>query len=351
MQYSNQPARRPIPRVALNKGEAADITALRLKVQANGWPLIQGHGKQCRLTGWNSCTATPTAEEVASWLSPRSRATKFPTTNLLVDRGLVAVDFDISKQELLDEIWRTALAIAPQLGTGALIRGRDDGSPKILAVLRRSGATFTYKSQQWSVDGGTAQIEIFGSGRNIHGKVLRQIGALGPHTINDAGEVTIRYAWRGPSPAEVAFDALPELSKKEAAAIVDAFDFMCAECEVFGAQRPTVEYHPTRVFDIASETVFDDADGGTYTVQTLTDYVADEQRCNKQPRIMITGSFTGDPTSKGSNRCLCSIGRYGLTIWDSKTNTTHHLVEAKPIEDGMIADIMELIANRAGVTS
>ena len=42
---------------------------------------------------------------------------------------------------------------------------------------------------------------------------------------------------------------------------------------------------------------------------------------------MITGSFTGDTASKGSNRCLCSIGRYGLTIWDSKTNITHHLVE------------------------
>jgi hypothetical protein len=36
----SKPKRRPLPRVSLAKGEAADITALRLKVQANGWPLI-----------------------------------------------------------------------------------------------------------------------------------------------------------------------------------------------------------------------------------------------------------------------------------------------------------------------
>ena len=349
MDSNKKPVRKPLPRVVLKKGEAADITALRLKVQANGWPLIQGHGKQCRLTGWNSATSTPTAAEVASWLGPRSGATKFPTTNLLIDRGLLGVDFDIADQGLLDEIWQAARSIAPQLAS-APIRGRDDGSPKILAVLRRAGAAFTRHSKKWSIDGATAQIEIFGSGRNIRGRVVRQVGALGPHTINDVGEVTIRYAWRGPSPAEVAFGALPELSEEEAEAILLAFDQMCAERgleQVFGQQRPAAEYRPKQVFDIEAETVFTDADGCTYTVTELTNIIVSEARRDKRPRVMITGSFTGDTASKGSDRCLCSIGRYGLTIWDSKTNITHHLVDAKPIEDGVIADIMKLIAERS----
>lgn len=145
--------------------------------------------------------------------------------------------------------------------------------------------------------------------------------ASGPHTINDVGEVTIRYAWRGPSPAEVAFGALPELSEEEAEAILLAFDQMCAERgleQVFGQQRPAAEYRPKQVFDIEAETVFTDADGCTYTVTELTNIIVSEARRDKRPRVMITGSFTGDTASKGSDRCLCSIGRYGLTIWDSK---------------------------------
>jgi hypothetical protein len=117
--------------------------------------------------------------------------------------------------------------------------------------------------------------------------------------------------------------------------------------QVFGQHRPLADYRPKQVFDIEAETVFTDAEGYSFTVKELTDYIAFESRGGARPRVMITGSFTGDTASKGSNRCLCSIGRYGLTIWDSKTNISHHLVSAKPIEDGVIANILKKIAERA----
>ena len=148
-------------------------------------------------------------------------------------------------------------------------------------------AAFTRHSKKWSIDGATAQIEIFGSGRNIRGRVVRQVGAFGPHTINDAGEVTIRYAWRGPSPAEVTFGALPELSQEEAEAILLAFDQLCAERgleQVFGQQRPAAEYRPKQVFDIEDETVFMDADGCTYTVTELTNNIVARNRSSTRGR-------------------------------------------------------------------
>ena len=160
--------------------------------------------------------------------------------------GLLGVDFDIADQELLDEIWQAARSIAPQLAS-APIRGRDDGSPRFWRCFAGQVRAFTRHSKKWSIDDTTAQIEIFGSGRNIRGRVVRQVGAFGPHTINDAGEVTIRYAWRGPSPAEVAFAALPELSQEEAEAILLAFDQLCAERgleQVFGQQRPARRISP-----------------------------------------------------------------------------------------------------------
>jgi hypothetical protein len=74
--------------------------------------------------------------------------------------------------------------------------------------MRRAGEPFTVRSRKWSFapedhNAPTCMVEIFASDRNAEGAASRQVGAFGPHTIDDEGKVTISYAWKGPSPKDV----------------------------------------------------------------------------------------------------------------------------------------------------
>src|SRR4029077_13617886 len=89
---------------------------------------------------------------------------------------------------------------------------------------------FTIQSDKWSTDpedekAPTFQIEVFSSERNHEGKVARQVGCFGPHTVDDeTGQVKVRYAWKGPSPAVVPLGTLPFLTAAEAPEILAEVD-------------------------------------------------------------------------------------------------------------------------------
>ena len=354
-------------RVTLTSGEAAIITAWRLAVRGNGYTPIRTRDKRTLLKGWNALD--PDANEIAGWLPPRATRTFHPATGLLVVGKLATIDADLPDAEIAAEARAVMARVAPHLFNGAvragasqqraLERGRDDGSPKFMLFTRRAADVkpFTIKSRKWSltpdVEGApTFQIEIFASDRNKDGLARTQVGAFGPHTVDDeTGEIRIRYQWRGPSPAEVRLSALPELTDAQALAICEEVDRIIERrgyAHVSEYKHGRIE--PEDAYDLDENSRFTGEDFDEIPLQDLEELywqckaMGEDLRCS--------GSFLG----KGWKRMdRCHVGWAGpengghITVHDYATDITHRPADRKPIEGLLIADILKLIGTQREV--
>ena len=334
------PPLKRLAKVALARGEAAAITELRLAVLRNGYAPIPCRDKRALFKGWNSID--PTESEVRSWLSLRAGLTPHAATGLLILKPLATIDVDIPDPEIAREVRSVIKKIAPQLFEApqpALERGRDDGSPKFMLFCQHEAGMrpLTIKSRKWSAapedkSVPAFQVEIFASDRNDEGKARRQVGAFGAHTVDDeSGEVRIRYAWRGPSPADVPIAALPVLTEIQTMAIADAADEIL---EARGMQAlkgyRNGKFVPTNLYDLSDEMRFDGVNFSQITLDELTETYwlnknFGDTRCS--------GSFTGQG---GSRMDRCAVGwsqiYEHITIHDYATEITHRPVTAKPPE-------------------
>ena len=342
-----------LTRVALAPGEAASITALRLKVLANGYVPIPCRDKRTLYTGWNSLD--PDAAEVRAWLNDRASLALHAATGAQVVGELLGLDVDVPDAQMALAVRLAISVIAPQLGEarGALERGRDDGSPKFMLFCRRGvSPPFTIRSQKWStnpedVDAPTFQIEVFSSERNHEGKVARQVGAFGPHTVDDeTGKVLVRYEWRGPSPADTPLGDLPILSQDQALAI-------CAEADrIFAAQglMPLKGYKSgliklEDVYDLDDSKRFDGDDFSDVTLGELIELYWQNEALGL--RLRCSGSFTGEG---GTRMDRCQVGWSGdratghITVHDHANDQTHRPVAERPVPgDGLEKSIKGLI--------
>ena len=342
-----------LSRVELKSGEAAGITALRLKLLANGYVPIPNRDKRTLYTGWNSLD--PDAAEIRAWLNDRASMVTHPATGTQIVGELLGLDVDVPDAQMAMTVRLSIAAIAPQLGEahGALERGRDDGSPKFMLFCRRgSSPPFTIKSGKWSTDPAdddapTFQIEVFSSERNHEGKVSRQVGAFGPHTVDDeTGQIKIRYEWRGPSPAEVPLKDLPILTPEQAIAI-------CAKAdEIFAAQglQQLKSYRsglikPTTVYDLDDKSRFDGVEFDEITLAEMIELFWQNEALGLETRC--SGSFTGEG---GSRKDRCQVGWSGdkatghITVHDHADETTHRPAIERPVPgDGLEKSIAGLV--------
>jgi hypothetical protein len=154
----------------------------------------------------------------------------------------------------------------------------------------------------------------------------KQMGAFGPHSHDVHNNVIRTYSWVGDrSPANVPIDELPELTRAQVLTLLDDADALLSGWPglVLDEQSSLGEGSNPQVYDISEATVFHDVEGVEYSYQELCEE-AKARLSLGQPRIRLTGSFTGDPTSSGSPRCKVSWSeRYGLAVVDFKTGKTH----------------------------
>jgi putative DNA primase/helicase len=345
-----------LTRVKLALDEAAAITQIRLRMLSNGFVPIPNRDKRTLFTGWNSLD--PDEAEVRAWLNDRASLTVHAATGAQVVGELLGLDVDVPDVQMALAIRLAISAIAPQLGEarGALERGRDDASPKFMLFCRRGASPpFTIQSGKWSTDpeeedAPTFQIEVFSSERNQEGKVARQIGCFGPHTVNDeTGEVKVRYAWRGPSPADVPLGDLPVLTQEQALRICEEADriFEAAGLRPLkGYKRGLVKLE--NVYDLDEATRFDGADFADITLAELVELFWQNDALGLETRC--SGSFTGEG---GTRMDRCQVGWSGgdkatghITVHDHAEHRTHRPATEKPVPglgiEKPIADLVEL---------
>ena len=339
----------PLPSVAIE--DAVAIKALRLELLANGYVPMEAHDKKARRTGWNITDVTPA--EITSWLHSRQGSTRWPATVLRVEHGLLGLDLDIPDKALAEETRAIVMSIAPQVfADGALERGRDDGSPKVMFVMRRAGGEpFTVKSKQWLLDptdvkGPVFGIEVFASERTVRGGVQRYIGAFGPHTVDERGRVLISYAWKGPSPKEVSIDALPEMSEAQALAICTAFDKLAESKGLVVKPGRSGRVEPIDVYDLDENSRFDAEDFHQITLAQLVQTYWLNQSLHLDTRCSST--FLGEG---GSRQDRCHVGWSGpretghITVHDYRNEVTHRPVGvAPPSDDEMFAGFAEIMS-------
>ena len=174
----------------------------------------------------------------------------------------------------------------------------------------------------------------------------RQFAIDGPHTRGRGGEVISTYRFAGgASPASVPRAALPVLPKAAYAQACDLFDEIAAAAglaAVKEAKRDRGE-PAAMCFELDANMVVETQDHGEMTVAELERLLRRQRRNGAAPATLRCSGTFHDPTRVRTDSHLINWGRYGLGIYDTMTETTWHRRDCKPIEDGLIADLMKMI--------
>ena len=283
---------------------------------ANGYLPIPNENKISRLKNWS--TVLIDEEQCRRW----SRSTRWKAIGLRVEPPLLVFDLDLPDAKV-------AAAVRAVLPAAVLAGLERIGNPPKTALFLRMATTdepfyelhtrrFHFEAQPKTA----FAVQAFAGGGGA-----KQMGAFGPHSHDEHGEVLKTYAWvGGRSPADVPLSALPQISRAEVAAVIDAADTVLGAAPGMVVDQLSTKglAHFKQPYDTIDEnTVFTDVDGTRYTVEELIEE-AKARRNLRQPELRLTGSFTGDPHSTGSARCKVHWSqRTGLSITDFKTSTTH----------------------------
>jgi hypothetical protein len=351
--------RRPL---AKQRPEDDPLTALRLRLLANGFTPLPNYDKVC--LEWNWPRLVVDAAKIISWKG--SRARKRLATGLRVENGLCVPDVDSTDPRLLEGFRADLADVNPAVSTQALERHGGAGGkfalfcrrPEDAAIQgiisledfykRPTEAYYRIQSRKWvrpeDLDKATEEraehrLEVFAGAKGG-----RQFGAFGPHSHDAAGQVLREYRWLGRSPADVPLKELPVLTKVEVFTLVDAFDDRAAALGYVPVPHTTQgETVPSFVYDLTYEMDFD----GNSLDELATLYYA--ARNSDKFSNRISSRFLGHGTNP--NKCIVGwSGRHDcVCVHNFETGITHLPADHKPIEDGMIADIMKLIASRVGV--
>jgi hypothetical protein len=304
---------------------------------ANGFVPIPNRDKHCYLPGWPSILVDE--RQCRLW----ARQQRWPAIGLRVEVPLIVFDFDVALAVLAQRVLSAAGAACATVLSGL---ERQGSPPKTAFFLRLKAGEEPFheaNTRRFLVAPGVKEayrVQVFAGGGGA-----KQFGCFGPHSHDERGNVLKTYTWvNGRSPANVPLAALPEVTRAEAFAVLDAADAALAawpglHVDTFASRG---EHAQAQVYDLDESTVFTDVEGVEYSLDELEA----EARARKelgQPQIRITGSFTGDASSSGSPRAKVAIGRHGLSIVDFKTGRTHRpLTLRDPIAGG---DLNRLLTN------
>jgi P4 family phage/plasmid primase-like protien len=339
--------RAPLPFVNLDdpklKLDGDKLNDRRLRTFDNGFVPIRAHHKQPMVKGWNTEEVSP--REIESWHNRRATRTRFPTTNLRVEKGLATIDLDIHEQDLVDAMIDCIGQIAPQLDA-ALARGRDDGSPKLMLFCRRAGEPFSMRTRKWiDPQGRKHQIEIFASEYSKTGHVIRQVGAMGAHTVDEKGNVVVAYAWEDDkTPENTKLADLPTLNEDEGLAVMVEFDRLMYGANFAPAPGRSSKMLPRKVYDLKPEMWFVGEDFAGNLAELSERYWID-QAVGDDTRICA--SFVDGIDHQNMTRCW--VGWSGsraegcVCITDFGTEATHFPKDREPRPVDVSGDFSEIL--------
>lgn len=182
------------------------VTNLRLQLLANGYTPLPNRDKICYLPNWPRVEVTP--ERIQEW----AQLDRFQATGLRVGGGLVAIDPDVLRKDLVDALAAEATKhFGSDFFNRALVRGRDGSNKEMwLARMDPEQCKVGLDYRRW-VDPSepliTQQVEVFY-------QAGRQVGAFGPHSYDDRGQILHSYGWYDDlSPEKVKFKQLPLIKR------------------------------------------------------------------------------------------------------------------------------------------
>ena len=300
--------------------ESDNIEQLRLQLLENGYSPIPNLDKRCFMKDWPRLQVTP--ELVHQW---KRRERRFTATGLRIEGGLAVIDIDVNAgQDFVDEVAATIDGVVPGLSAAALVRyGK---GTKEAWFVRTSESFSRIHTRRWlpvgaGPDAETYCVECFG------GLSARQFGAFGPHTVDENGEVVVRYSWDGDaSPATTPLGALPELGKQQFYDIITRLEELFQR---FGwqpvARSTSGEGDAARVYDLTEDMFFNLSDGRRLSLSDL------QQVARSEEGLRCSASWLEGPQAKRTDRCIIGTTRAGtLTVWETASGVTHLPAAAKP---------------------
>jgi hypothetical protein len=278
----------------------------------NGYIPIPNRDKVCMLPKWS--TILVDERQCKLW----TRQSRWPAIGLRVEPPLLVLDNDLPHPDIA----KAVRGIMPAKARAGL--ERLGSPPKTAFFLRLKEGEEVFReahTRRYRLDGAAFAVQAFAGGGGA-----AQFGAFGPHSHDEHGAVLKTYSWvRDRSPANVPIWKLPELTRAEVFAYLDVVDALLADWPgmVVDTLTKLGEAYQAQAYDLTNDMVFVDAEGSEYTLEELTDEARARKEL-KQGQLRLTGSFTGDTSSSGSPRCKVYWSvRYGLSIVDFKTGTTH----------------------------
>jgi hypothetical protein len=298
-----------------------DQTAIRHRLLDNGYVPLANVDKRCMLRGW------PTLEVDHDLIDEWAEMRAFRATGVRMAGDMVALDFDIDDDDMLDRIWAAVEKSEPGLfdvlqempmrgGKGAKIClfGRLE-TGKIDKLW--SKAYYAPGARERDGTGAVLQrLEVFtGSGSGG----ARQVGVYGAHTVVN-GEVVVSYRWAdGRGLCEVGYEDLPRLRRKDVFALVD---IVSREMEKAGWDYEISSRHgkitETRSLTLLPNMRFEVHGGGVVDLEEL------ESLAEERDGVRVSMSFR-ESGATNRTRGLVAInpmdGR--VQIWDSATATLY----------------------------
>jgi hypothetical protein len=281
----------------------------------NGYVPIPNRDKACYLPKW------PTIEVDEYQCQRWARQHKWPAIGLRVEPPLLVLDYDIPDINILAALED----ITPTIVFDGL--ERHGNPPKTAFFLRLADGEEAFHeahTRRFTFTGTPKPafaVQAFAGGGGG-----QQFGAFGPHSHDAQGQVLRTYSWvDGRSPATVHIDELPELTRAQVFALLDAADKVLANwpgLTLDPKSRPLGEGHQEQAYDLTEDMLFRDVEGVEYTYAELTEEAKARKELG-QPVMRVTGSFTSDPVSSGSPRAKVYWGHNGISIHDFKTGITH----------------------------
>jgi hypothetical protein len=201
-----------------------EATRIRRALLANGYVPLASKDKRCFLKNWTSLDVDD--DLIDDWASRGGLL----GTAVRMEGDLLALDFDIDDEDMLDCIWDAVWNADKRLGRLLdQMPLRAGGGAKICLFARlETGKMEQFWSKAFYRPGDlselgdkakTHRLEVF-SGSSGGGR--RYVGVYGPHSHDDTGEVKTWYRWAdGRGLVEVPLADLPSLRRKDVVTIVD----------------------------------------------------------------------------------------------------------------------------------
>jgi hypothetical protein len=300
-------------------------TAFRLGMLRNGFHPLLNDCKRPIEKGWPKKIVDEA--EVLAW--DRSA---LESTGLKLDGDLAVIDVDVSEAAFVEELADALDKSFPELFARGLVRHA--GGVKEAWIARVDQPFRRLASRRWyrghdpdDPEMPKHMVECFGS------LGTRQFGIDGPHARNRQGKLIDTYQFAGgASPATTLRASLPALPKAAYAAACNLFDGIAAAAGLTAIKeiRNSRGEATPRGFELDANTEVETQDHGVMTVAELERLMRTRRGRAGASTLRCSGSFHDRTRVRTDSHLIGCSGRYGVSIYDTMTETTWHRRERAP---------------------